>query len=80
MIPRLLPVSAHVLYATIEKIANVTRILTYCIMECLAGPYNGKTTLNCEYRIIHTKKKGKKIHNQYNMSYQGCDVMLRYLP
>ena len=22
--------------------------LTHCIMECLAGPYNGKTTLNCD--------------------------------
>ena len=24
-------------------------ILTHCIMECLAGPYNGKTTVNYEY-------------------------------
>ena len=29
------------------------------MMEGLrAGPYNGKTTLNCEYMIIH--KQGKK--------------------
>ena len=52
-------------------------ILTHCMMEWLrAGPYNGKTTLNCEYRIIHTHKKKKKarkeLQNQsYGMYSQG---------
>ena len=52
----------------------------YCMMECLrAGPDNGKTTLNCEYRIIHKKKKkvGKNYKTRYNMSYRRIS---RYLP
>ena len=40
---------------------------------------SGKTTLNCEYRKYKKKKKmGKNYKTMYTMSYEGCDVMLRY--
>ena len=47
------------------------------MMECLrAGPYNDKTTLNCENRIIHKKKKiGKNYKTKYDVSYEGMDVI-----
>ena len=66
----------------VEKIENINHsILTYCMMKCLrAGPYNGKTTLNCQYRIIHEKKGGEIITKSGIMSYEACDVMLRNVP
>ena len=47
--PRLLCVSVHIpLATTVQKIANIARY-SHIVIECLAWPYNGKTTLNCEY-------------------------------
>ena len=35
--------------------------IVYWVMECIrAGQYNGKTTLNFEYRVIKKKKKAGK--------------------
>ena len=43
-------------------------------MECLrAGPYNGKTTLNCQYRIIHEKKTLQK-YTRYLVSINVHDI------
>ena len=33
--------------------------LTYGVMEWLAGPYNAKTKLNCEYRLVRALKNPK---------------------
>ena len=60
--PRLRPISVHVrLLITVEKIANIYSILTHCIMECLAGPYNGRTTLNRAYTYV--------LYTNYNYCY-----------
>ena len=57
--PRLLPVNSffctcpvrhHCCCSMVSKNREHYSILTHCMMEWLrAGPYNGKTTLNCEY-------------------------------
>ena len=60
-------------------------ILTHWIMECLAWPYNGKTTLNCQYMWVYcipvnhttmqcaTKQQTK---NTPCRIYEGCDVCM----
>ena len=57
----------------VEKIENINHsILTYCMMKCLrAGPYNGKTTLQYEYRIIHEKKRKSWEKIMYDMFFKG---------
>ena len=63
---------------------------TYIIMECLAGWQYGMITLNyeCSYDVFcahlaHDHAVYHQASNQnptrYNMSYEGCYVMFRYL-
>ena len=48
--------------------------IVYWVMECIrAGQYNGKTTLNFEYRVIKKKKKRAKITKRAKMP---CDVLV----
>ena len=55
-------------------------ILTYCMMECLrARLYNGKTTLNCEYRIMHKNEKLAK-NSKPGIICLTRDVMWCFLP
>ena len=76
--------SALLLQHAVVKIANITRYSHIAWWNAYelgrTTVYLLKATLNCEYRIIQKKKLGKNYKTKYNMSYEGCDVMLRYLP